>query len=678
MNEWIEADGLGGFASGTVSGVRTRRYHALLLVATQPPTGRMVLVNGFDATVETPQGVFPISSQRYREDVIHPDGASRLESFEPDPWPRWTFALEDGTRVEQEILVRHGSPLVAVSWRLAGRKKGVSLTVRPFLSGRDYHALHHENTDLRFDADVHDLRIVWQPYGSVPGVNALSNGSYVHEPHWYRNFAYDEERQRGLDFTEDLATPGRFRFDLSQGEAVLILAAADCAPLRTEAEGAIRELRAAERRRRKSFPTRLHRAADAYVVRRGEGKTIVAGYPWFTDWGRDTFIALRGLCLAAGRLGEAGEILVQWSHAVSEGMLPNRFPDRPDEAPEFNSVDASLWYVVAVHDYLECARKAGKQPIGCRICGATSGHACLKTAVLAILDGYSRGTRHGIRQDVDGLLAAGEPGVQLTWMDAKVGEWVVTPRIGKPVEIQALWLNALRIGSDFDVRWKEPLERGLDSFRLRFWNEEQGALYDVVDLDHQLGALDAALRPNQILAVGGLPYALLEGERARRVVDAVEDRLWTPLGLRSLARGEAGYAPRYEGGVLERDGSYHQGTVWPWLIGPFVEAWVRVRGATSSAREEARRRFVEPLMRHLDEAGLGHVSEIADADAPHTPRGCPFQAWSVGETLRLEQVTLTQHEGITSASGGAHPRTRRNAPHALRRAWRPARAIDYV
>jgi predicted glycogen debranching enzyme len=306
-------------------------------------------------------------------------------------------------------------------------------------------------------------------------------------------------------------------------------------------------------------------------------------------------------------------------------MLPNRFPDR-GAAPEFNAVDASLWYVIAVHDYLAAA--AGRP-------GLERDRHVLGTAVDAILAGYGAGTRFGIRADADGLLAAGAPGVQLTWMDAKVGDWVVTPRTGKPVEVQALWLNALRIGSAFSERWASLHTRARAAFTARFWDEERGCLFDVVDVDHRPGATDASFRPNQILAVGGLPFPVLEGERARRIVDAVEARLLTPLGLRSLAPGEPGYAARYEGGVRERDGAYHQGTVWPWLLGPFVEAWVRVRGGTAEARREARSRFLDPLLGHLDAAGLGHLPEIADAEPPHTPRGCPFQAWSVGEALRL-------------------------------------------
>jgi predicted glycogen debranching enzyme len=651
--EWLEADGLGGFSSGTASGTRTRRYHALLLPAATPPTGRVALVNGFDAWVDTPRGSFPISSQRYAPGVVHPDGARRIESFTAEPWPRWRFRLEDGTAVEQEIFVPKGVSMAVLSWRLAAPTEGVVLRVRPFLSGRDYHALHRENASFRFDAEGGGGRIIWRPYTGVPGMISLSNGEYSHAPDWYRRFLYDEERARGLDAEEDLASPGVLRWDLSRGPAAWILGV-ETSPMAAVADGLpaaefLDRLRNVEEKRRGSFPSRLHRAADAYVVRRGAGKTIVAGYPWFTDWGRDAFIAIRGLLIAAGRLDDARDILLEWARAVSAGMLPNRFTDR-GEAPEFNSVDASLWFVVAVHDWLEAVEaRGGRVPPG--------EWKVLGDAVLAIVSGHARGTRFGIRLDADGLLAAGEPGVQLTWMDAKVGDWVVTPRIGKPVEVNALWLNALWIASRLDGRWREALERGRASFLSRFWDDARGHLADVVDDGHRAGAVDASFRPNQIVAVGGLPLQVLDRERARRVVDAVEARLWTPLGLRSLAPGEPGYTPRYEGGVVQRDGAYHQGTVWPWLAGPFVEAWVRVRGGSRAAREEARARFLSPLLEHLDEAGLGHVSEIADAESPHTPRGCPFQAWSVGEALRLDLSVLAQN---TRAS--VPPSTTRQVP----------------
>jgi predicted glycogen debranching enzyme len=633
--EWLEADGLGGFASGTVAGIRTRRYHALLLMATTPPTGRVVLVNGFDARVTTSSGRYAITSQAYGPDVTYPDGASRADGFTPEPWPRWTFNLPDGTRIAQEIFVPKGASAAAVAWKLVSGTGAVALEVRPFLSGRDYHSLHHENPSFRFEAAAAgDGSLRFQPYADLPAIAMRANGTWARGPEWYRNFVYAEERARGLDFTEDLASPGTLRFDLSRGEGIWLMAAGghEAALGTGSPEAALEALRTAERARRAAFATRLERSADAYLVRRGEGKTVVAGYPWFTDWGRDTFIALRGLCLATGRLDEAGEILVQWAGAVSEGMLPNLFPDGKVQ-PEFNSVDASLWYLVVMAEYFRARAASGRRVAGFE-------RHKLQTAFGEILTGYAKGTRYGIRADSDGLLAAGEPGVQLTWMDAKVGDWVVTPRIGKPVEIQALWINALKIADAFIDTFRPLLAKAVDSFERRFWNEAESCLYDVVDVDHRPGTADPTLRPNQIFAVGGLPLPLVTGERARRIVDAVESQLATPLGPRTLLPGHPDYHPRYVGGPLERDGAYHQGTVWPYLQGAFVDAWVSVRGGGADVVREARKRFLAPLTAHLDEAGLGHVSEIADADSPHTPRGCPFQAWSLGELLRLDRVIL--------------------------------------
>lgn len=631
--EWLEADGLGGFASGTVGGERTRRYHALLLAATNPPSGRMVLVNGLDAIAYTPAGEFPVSTQRYWPGTRHPDGATRIVAFTWEPWPRWTFQAGDGILIEQELFVRHGSPLVVVRWSLKSPAKGVMLNVRPFLSGRDYHSMHHENGGFNFNPELSARRATWRPYPGVPEINVYTNGTYQHAPHWYRHFMYEEELRRGLDATEDLATPGVFTFDLSAGEAVMIISTPGGDPGftidETDPAKTARHIRRDEEKRRAAFPSPLHRAADSYLVKRGKGKTIVAGYPWFTDWGRDAFIALRGICLATGRLDEARDILVEWAGVVSEGMLPNLFPDGAGR-PEYNSVDASLWYIIAVHEYLEAEKqRSGKVPADVE--------QTLQRAVDEVLTGYANGTRFGIRRDNDGLLACGVQGVQLTWMDAKVGDWVVTPRIGKPVEIQALWLNALRIGANFSQKWKALHDEGLASFQKRFWNEDAGCLYDVVDDNHETGRVDASIRPNQVFAIGGLPYQILTGRKAVRALGMVDALLLTPIGLRSLAPQSPGYCPRYEGGVLQRDGAYHQGTIWPWLIGAFVEAWLRTNGGT---KEEAARHFLPGFEKHLATAGLGHVSEIADAEPPFTPRGCPFQAWSLAEHLRLRELVL--------------------------------------
>ncbi len=647
--EWLETDGTGGFATGTSRLVRTRRYHALLLSATSPPAGRLVLVNGIEATVETAAGRFGISEQTYRSGATGPGGSGRIRSFEADPWPRWTFHLEDGTRIDQEFFVARRSGAAVLFWRARGGGESVILDVRPLLSGRDAHALHRENPEFRFEPEASGETRRWRPYPGVPEIGIQSNGDYMHDPVWYRDFFYAEEESRGLDAVEDLASPGVFRFDLSRGDAAMILEAnaprspKPPSPALTRAASLART----ESRRRQAVPSRSERAGDDYIVRRGAGKTIIAGYPWFLDWGRDTFISLRGLCLATRRISEARDILVGWAGTVSEGMIPNRFTDE-NERPEYNAVDASLWYVIAIHEYLSAARRLGRRV-------PAADRAALLAAVERILEGYAGGTRYGIRADTDGLLAAGASGVQLTWMDAKIGERVITPRSGKPVEIQALWINALSLAGGRTSRWRTLAAQATESFSSRFWREETGSLHDVVDCDHVAGTTDPTFRPNQIFAVGGLPISLLSPGPARRVVDAVEERLWTPMGLRSLAPGEPGYVGRYAGGVGERDAAYHQGTVWPWLLGAFVEAWVRVRGGGAAVRQEARDRFLAPLREHLSSAGLGHVSEIADGDAPHLPRGCPFQAWSLGELLRLDLLVLADSGTLPSAGADVAP-----------------------
>jgi predicted glycogen debranching enzyme len=624
-DEWLEADAYGGFASGTVGTQRTRRYHALLLTATQPPAGRIVLVNGVEAWLDMHGQRFPLTMQRYAPDVLFPDTRATFVSFDTEPWPTWRLRIDESTVAIAEVFVAKETRETVLRWRLEGATQPARLTVRPLLSGRDYHALHHENPSFDFDATVDGERVRWRPYADVPEIEAASNGTYEHAPDWYRNFCYVQERERGLDFTEDLATPGVFHFDLDRADAALVFRAmaAHDAPRETDARKLADELASREKERRAApglSGTRLARSADAYVVNRSAGRTIIAGFPWFTDWGRDTFISMRGLLLANARYQDAEAILLEWADTISDGMVPNRFPDSGG-LPEYNSVDASLWFIVAVHDYLAAGHAVA----------ATTTR--LQRAAVAILEGYTRGTRFCIAAGTDGLLRAGEPGVQLTWMDAKAGDWVVTPRIGKPVEVQALWINALTIASAWDARWNEMRDRARQSFTARFVDPQTHTLYDVVDADHEPGKLDRSIRPNQIFAVGGLPFALVDGDIAQAVVAQVETHLLTPLGLRTLAPDDPAYKPHYAGGVLERDGAYHQGTVWPWLIGPFIEAWVRVHGP-----EGVRERFLLPLYAHLDHFGLDHLSEVADGDAPHTPGGTPFQAWSLAELMRVEKL----------------------------------------
>ena len=618
--EWLEADGRGGFASGTVGLLRTRRYHALLLSATTPPTGRLVLVNGIEAWVDTPAGHVALTSQAYRGGTIFPDGRAHIRDFQAAPFPQWRFTLPDGTSISMSLFCAHDEAETVLRW---SSDREMTLTVRPLFSGRDYHALHHENGAFRFASTSTATARIWRPYDGVPSFSARGDFAWTDEPVWYRGFSYAEERERGLDDGEDLASPGLFTWH-SVREATLAFRAWDPGTL------PFAQAEQVERTRRGHSAQDL--AADAYLAQRMGGRTLLAGFPWFTDWGRDTFISIRGLLLARGRLADAAEVLLAWSAHVSEGMLPNRFPDA-GEAPEYNSVDASLWFAVAVHELLAADGVEARQ--------ATR----LREAVLAVLEGYASGTRYGIALDPrDGLLKAGVPGVQLTWMDARVGEHVVTPRAGKPVEVQALWINALRIAGAWPdgERWRSLADKAQASFLDLFPDPSSGGLIDVLDASDAPDGRDRRIRPNQVLAAGGLPFDVVTPSLRAGIVALAERDLLTPLGLRTLSPTDPDYRGRYAGSPVERDSAYHQGTVWPWLLGAFVAAWLKVQAERpdpiSDSRTEARERFLEPLRAHLGEVGLGHVSEVADGDAPHRPGGCPFQAWSVGEYIRIEAM----------------------------------------
>ena len=609
--EWLEADGQGGYASGTVGLVRTRRYHALLLHAATPPTGRAVLVNGMEAWIETAAECFALSTHHYAPDTLYPDGATYVTGFTAEPWPSWVFTLPDGTVIEHSLFVARATGETVMRWQA---NRPVRLVVRLLLSGRDYHGLQRENPAFDFTTRRVGTAWAWQPYPDHPPVTARGNFNWSDAPDWYRNFLYTAERDRGLDAIEDLASPGRLDWDLAQPAHLILRAHAP-------GETAPETLADAERARRPDAPA-------IYIARRSGGLTVLAGFPWFTDWGRDTFIAMRGLLIGCGRLAEAVAILLAWSALVSEGMLPNRFPDG-EGPPEYNAVDASLWFIIAVHEVITAG---GTDP---------AQTAQLQRACLAILDAYQGGTRYGIGADpADGLLRAGVPGVQLTWMDAKIGDWVVTPRIGKPVEVQALWINALTIASLWPdgARWEPLARRAQDSLVALFPDPATGGLIDVLDADGIKSARDSRIRPNQILAAGGLPFPILPPALQAGVVAVVERELLTPLGLRTLSPSDPDYRGLYAGTPLERDSAYHQGTAWPWLLGPFVAAWLAAQGHTSEARAEARTRFLAPLRAHQGVAGLGHISEVADGDAPHTPGGCPFQAWSLGEMIRVEAM----------------------------------------
>jgi predicted glycogen debranching enzyme len=616
LREWLESNGLGSFAMGTVGGPATRRYHALLCAATRPPTGRMVLVNRCDEEVRVDGALHSLSANFY-PGTVWPDGFERLVEFKLDPWPTWIYRCGQA-RIERTLFMPHRKQATVMAWKLLDGPRA-RLYVRPLVSGRDYHSLHHENPSLRRDVEIGEGLVEIHPYDGVPPVFMHHNGVFQARPDWYRNFQYPVEKERGLEYEEDLFQPGELAFDLvPETSAVVVLT------LEGRVVPDVEGWRAAERTRRAQIvagvkdgaEARLRLAADQFVVARAQHQTVIAGYPWFTDWGRDTFISLPGLALATGRHSLARELLFAFAPHVRDGLVPNRFPDAGEE-PEYNTVDAPLWYVLAACRYV-------------RASGDRGAFLELLPTVRQILDAYLAGTRHGIGVDDDGLIHAGEPGLQLTWMDAKIGDWVVTPRSGKPVEIQALWVAALesvaQLCGETDAAWSRELnERAAwarSSFASLFWDESLGWLYDCVDGRNK----DATLRPNQLWALG-LTTPLIEPSRAERALAAVERELLTPVGLRTRARGD-GYCGRIRGDQHARDGAYHQGTVWPYLIGAYADACARVRGKVPPG-------ILDGLRAHLAHEGLGSIAEIFDGDAPHAPAGCPMQAWSVAETLRV-------------------------------------------
>jgi predicted glycogen debranching enzyme len=624
--EWLETNGIGGYASGTVSGIHTRRYHGLLVAATRPPLGRAVMLSKVEETLIVDGVKHELSANRY-PGKVHPTGFEYLTSFRLDPFPVWTFNV-DGVELEKKLFMIYGSNSTGVSWTIAS-ERDVRLDLRPLVAFRDHHQIRRASDGLKPKTRFDDGVVHIDPGTDLPALHLISNCDSVLETgDWYYNFEYAVEEERGFDFREDLFQPCELGFDLSRAATLIAsteLDAPDDVETLERAEIRRRAAVVAKTKSKTPFLHQLASAADQFIVKRGAGSTVIAGYHWFSDWGRDTMIALPGLTLSTNRPDVAKSILAEFAKHISEGMVPNRFPD-VGEVPEYNTVDATLWFFEAICAYL---RKTEDHDFV---------RETLYPKLIDIVDWHVRGTRHNIHVDTDGLLCAGEPGVQLTWMDAKVGEHVVTPRSGKAVEIQALWYNALRIMTDLaaaydDGRNSNKFSGMADvaraSFSGQFWNEEAGCLFDVVDGDER----DASVRPNQIFAVS-LHHAILDGESARKVVDKVENELLTPFGLRTLSPADPRYVPVYIGSPFDRDSSYHQGTVWVWLMGPFVDAYRKVHGGEPGLESKIAE-FTAGFTAHLREAMIGQVSEIFDADPPHAPRGAAAQAWSVGELLRI-------------------------------------------
>jgi len=639
QREWLETNGIGGFASSTIPGVNTRRYHGLLTAALHPPVERYVLLSKIEETLFLNGAKYDLSSNLYTG-AVHPHGYRHMTGFRLDPFPVFTYEA-GGVTIEKRVFMVHGENTTVIEYELLG-DTSCTLELRPLIAFRDYHSTTHSNGALNPEIAEAPGDVSIQPYGGLPRLHFSHNARWVErQGNWYYYFDYPRERERGLDAQEDLFQPVVMQFQLTAGAPATVIASTEPHDASTAAQ--LREREVARRAGiRSASPVDdpliadLCAAADQFIVTRGANlHTVIAGYHWFSDWGRDTMIALPGLTLTTGRFDIARDILLAFSNVADTGMLPNRFPDA-GETPEYNTVDASLWYFEAIRKYVEY----------------TSDFAFVKAnlyeTMKSILDWHLLGTRYGIKCGPDGLISAGGPDTQLTWMDAKIGDYVATPRNGKPVEIQALWYNALRFTESLAKRFQddevERLLAGLAprtqaSFNAQFWNGEAGCLYDVVEGDRR----DASIRPNQVIALS-LGYTMVPPDRARSILAVVERDLVADLGLRTLAPGDPDYCSRCDGGPVERDSSYHQGTVWPWLLGPYITAYVRTFGETKD--------WLSKFRAHLSEAGLGSISEILDGQPPNIPRGCIAQAWSVSEILRaaVEDVYGIQPQAVLAAA----------------------------
>jgi len=638
--EWLVTNGLGGFACGTLAGNVTRRYHGLLVAALHPPVGRTLLVSNLDGIAEYDGQHYPLTTQRWwnagHPSLVPESGHRHIERFHLEgATPVWTYALADA-QLEKRVWMRQGENTTYVAFNYVRGSGPLRLALKALVNFRDYHSSTHAGEwSMNLEPVAHGLRVT-AFHGATP-FYLLSTEADVELAHdWYRDFDLPAERERGLDDHEDHLHAGTFRATLAPGDSLVIVLSlrldADLDPLRAAAESVaaghdiLEQWRAADADLAAEAPEWIRQlvlAADQFIASRPladdpQAKTVIAGYPWFCDWGRDTMIALPGLALSTGRPKIARSILHTFARFVDGGMLPNCFTD-DGTAPEYNTVDAALWFFEAARQYY----------------AATADHEFLEKifpVLEAMVEAHVRGTRHNIHVDpADGLLYGGAPGVQLTWMDARVGDRVITPRIGKPVEINALWYNALLTMAKLAEKLKKTAasyadmaKRARASFA-RFWNSAEGCCFDV--LDGPAGN-EAAIRPNQIFAVS-LPESPLSSEQQVAVVETCARRLLTSFGLRSLGPGDSAYAGHYEGGPAARDSVYHQGTVWGWLAGPFALAWMRVHDDPAGALA-----LLEPMAHHLQAGCVGSISEIFDGDAPFTPRGCFAQAWSVAETLR--------------------------------------------
>lgn len=644
--EWLVTNGIGGFASGTIAGHLTRRYHGLLMAALQPPLGRTLLLSKLEETVEY-DGIYPENGRyyelfcnRWSDGTIEPNGYIYQDRFRLEgKIPVWTYAIANAL-LEKRIWMQLGANTTYIQYKLIRATGPMTIDARALVNYRDYHATTiMDDRDVEIEEVENGLSLVLEEE-AAPFYLFSDSAEITPGFDWYEDFLLSIEEYRGQrDIQEDLMRAGRIRKTLRLGESFVIVASTEPTP-NLNGEAALQERKAYEMallvqagaENASSAVQQLVLAADQFIVKRPtandeNGRSIIAGYHWFSDWGRDTMIALPGLTLNTNRPEIAASILRTYAQFVDQGMIPNRFPD-VGEKPEYNTVDATLWYFEAIRAYYAATRDKE-----------------LLTELYPVLEDiikwHKRGTRYNIYMDqTDGLIHAGEEGIQLTWMDAKIGNWVVTDRIGKPVEINALWYNALCSMAEF------AQELGLEGSAYekmaahtkfgfgRYWNAKMGYLYDILDGPD---GHDGKLRPNQLFAIS-LHHSPLPEAQCRSVVDACARHLLTANGLRSLSADDEDYIGYYGGDQLKRDGAYHQGTVWGWLIGPFVESHLRVYNDPEMART-----FLAPLIQELVDDCVGSISEIFDGDPPFAPRGCIAQAWSVAEVLRTWQLT-EQHE----------------------------------
>lgn len=636
--EWLVTNGIGGYASGTVSGLLTRRYHGLLIAALNPPVSRTLLLTKLDERVVYDDKNYALYCNRWVNGVIEPQGYSHIERFRLEgTTPVWTFSIGDA-QIEKRIWMQQRENTIYIHYVLTRASESMDVEIKMFVNYRN----HHENTSIGdFETNVLPINqgLQIQYSNSENSLFLLSNnGELILEKTWYQDYFLSMEAYRGLNPVEDYLLVGTLKGTLKPGGHLCLVAGTNPNP-NLDSIGAYSERRSYEGKliQQSGHITspqevkQLVLAADQFIVDRQlpdevAGSTVIAGYHWFGDWGRDTMISLPGLVLTTGKENVAKKILVTFARYIDQGMLPNNFPET-GEKPEYNSVDATLWYFEAIRAYL--AKTKDREFL-----------RELFPVLSSIIDWFNRGTRYQIHIDKkDGLVYAGEEGVQLTWMDAKVGDWVVTPRTGKPVEINALWYNALNIMVEFanqleksGADYHRAAEKNRRGFQ-RFWNRSRGYCFDVLDGPE---GDDPTLRPNQLIAVS-LPHSPLLEKQKKAVVDVCARALWTSHGLRSLASSEPNYTGKYGGDRRRRDQAYHQGTVWAWLIGPFVSAHLRVYQQPEKALT-----YLQPLIQQMKSHGLGTLSEIFDGDPPFTPRGCISQAWSVAEVLRVWQEITTE------------------------------------